>query len=96
VEEKDDVEEKDKPAVPPPVSGPSTIVRINPDAFAKGGLSVASQPKEGRDGFGNSVKQQFLPMNMDYDGLNVLNVDPPIFSVKVIMHVTACFRMFAE
>eukprot|EP00959_Pyramimonas_sp_CCMP1952_P121559 2541751-Pyramimonas_sp.AAC.1 len=60
----------DKPNVPPPVSGPSTIVRINPEVLAAGGLPVASQPKAGRDGFGNSLKTQFLPVNMDFENLS--------------------------
>jgi len=80
----------DGPNVPPPSSGPSTIVRINPEVLAAGGLPVASQPKAGRDGFGNSVATQFLPINMEFENLSVLNLDPPIFSIKNFISEEDC------
>jgi len=75
---------------PPPGEGPTTIVRINPETFAEGGLDVSKQPKAGVQGFSSSVAKQFLPIDFQYPGLHVLNMDPPVFSVESFLPAEVC------
>jgi len=71
-----------------PAAAPE-IMRLNPELLAKGGLVVAEQG-DGAAGFGASVAEHFLPINMTFPGLRALNVDPPVFGISGFLAPDEC------
>jgi hypothetical protein len=71
-----------------PAAAPE-IMRLNPELLAKGGLVVAEQG-DGAAGFGASVAEHFLPINMAFPGLRALNVDPPVFGISGFLAADEC------
>jgi hypothetical protein len=54
---------------------------LSPQVVEAGGLKVADQPDEGKAQLSDLLNRGFMPVNLEFPGLRMLNIDPPIFMV---------------
>ena len=59
----------------------STISKLPPHVLGSGGLDPASQSPQNQQAYLGSLAERFLPVDLSYGGVRVLNVDPPVFAI---------------
>lgn len=78
------------PRGPSGPSQPASILKISPQLLATGGLDPSTQPPEARASFSGLLTNYFLPVNLDYPGLRILNIDPPVIAVQNFLTAEEC------
>lgn len=74
------------------------LVRLDPGLVEKGGVRLADEPVERRQQFGDLLKQDFFPLNVDGDvahlkHMSVVNVEPPVLTCKEFFDKDECDRL---
>lgn len=56
------------------------IVKLPPEILAAGGLDPSRDNPDNVMGFQQMLGTAFLPVNMQYPGIRVQNIDPPVLT----------------
>eukprot|EP00854_Cymbomonas_tetramitiformis_P006172 gene6172-7401_t len=72
------------------------IIKINPALFDSGGLNVTQESDESQNSFRQLLGTQFLQLNLDFPGLRLVNVDPPIFTVDNLLSEDLCDEIIKD
>jgi hypothetical protein len=56
------------------------LVKLPPEIVAAGGLDPSKDNPDNVSAFGQMLGTAFLPVNMQYPGLRVQNIDPPVLT----------------
>jgi hypothetical protein len=59
----------------------STLSKLPPHTLDLGGLDPSTQSPQNQQAYLGSLAERFLPVDLSYRGVRVLNVDPPIFAI---------------
>jgi hypothetical protein len=65
-------------------------VRISPELLAVGGLDPSTQPPSSISAFQEQLAKGFLPVNIAYPKLRVVNVDPPVCTIDDFLAAETC------
>lgn len=71
-------------------NGPTTILRVSPDVVAQGGIDLAQESLANKEQLSDLLRGLFCPVNIEYPGLRVLNIDPPVLLVNDFIPATVC------
>jgi hypothetical protein len=56
------------------------LVKLPPEILAAGGLDPSKDNPDNVAGFQQMLGTAFLPVNMQYPGIRVQNIDPPVLT----------------
>ena len=73
----------------------STLSKLPPHILGAGGLDPATQSPQNQQAYLGSLAERFLPVDLSYRGLRVLNVDPPIFAIPNFIEDAECDALAA-
>lgn len=68
----------------------STLSKLPPHTLGDGGLDPSTQSPQNQQAYLGSLAERFLPVDLSYRGVRVLNVDPPIFAVPDFIPSAEC------
>ena len=68
----------------------STLSKLPPHTLGAGGLDPATQTAQNQQAYLGSLAERFLPVDLSYKGVRVLNVDPPVFAVPNFIQSSEC------
>lgn len=67
----------------------STLSKLPPHTLGAGGLDPATQSAQNQQAYLGSLAERFLPVDLGYPGVRVLNVDPPVFAIANFIRSSA-------
>ena len=73
----------------------STISKLPPHVLGAGGLDPATQSPQNQQAYLGSLAERFLPVNLSYEDVRVLNVDPPVFAIPRFVPADECDAIVA-
>ena len=73
----------------------STISKLPPHVLGDGGLDPATQSPQNQQAYLGSLAERFLPVNLSYKDVRVLNVDPPVFAIPRFVPADECDAIVA-
>ena len=73
----------------------STISKLPPHVLGDGGLDPATQSLQNQQAYLGSLAERFLPVNLSYKDVRVLNVDPPVFAIPRFVPADECDAIVA-
>eukprot|EP00879_Flechtneria_rotunda_P017190 GHRR01018004.1.p1 GENE.GHRR01018004.1~~GHRR01018004.1.p1 ORF type:complete len:472 (+),score=146.34 GHRR01018004.1:264-1679(+) len=83
---------------PAPFQSSDHIERISARWLSQGGISASDTTGYDRTALLRKLADKFMPINLDYPGLHIVNFDPAIFTVEGFMSAEECssWRQEAE
>ncbi|KAG2489961.1 hypothetical protein HYH03_011591 [Edaphochlamys debaryana] len=79
-----------QPAKPKQWVPPRDILKISPALLATGGLDPSKDGPQAKASFDAHLSGMFMPVNLDYPGLRILNIDPPVIAVEELLSEAEC------
>lgn len=74
----------------PAAAPPTSILKLQPEVYERGGLPLDREAPADKAQLAEMLSQAFCPLNLDYPGLTLVNIDPPIFTITNFLDSAAC------